>query len=989
VFTAWPGRSPQDVEDQVTYPLTTALLGVPKVRTIRSTSMFGFSSIYVIFHDDADFYWSRSRVLEKLNSLPMGTLPADVRPALGPDATGMGQIFWYTLEGRTEDGSPAGGWDLHELRTIQDWIVRFQLMSVEGVSEVASIGGFVQEYQVDVDPDAMRAYGVTLDQVFMAIRASNADVGARTIEINRVEYVIRGRGYIREVDDIRRTVIAAHNGVPVYVENVATVALGPALRRGVLDKNGSEAVGGVVVVRYGENPLAVIGRVRDEISRIADSLPRKAVIRPDADLDSVAAWCSARHIEPWTQGKANSDALIAWHDANPEEILPDWLSISRVHIEPFYDRTDLIYETLGTLNTALEHEVLITIIVVLVMVMHLRSSLLISAMLPLAILMTFIGMKAFGVDANVVALSGIAIAIGTIVDMGIILCENILKHLDEASPDESRLEVIYRASHEVGSAVLTAIATTVVSFLPIFFMIGAEGKLFKPLAWTKTLALIASVVIALTILPAFAWLLFRHRKKPSDTGTKTANQPSRIVNISLLVIVWLLLTHLWMPLGLQRAFLLNALFVGVGIGSLLGSFYLFMHYYERILRWCLAHKLTFISIPGFLLVLGILIWQGIAAFVPPTRDTALDRMFPGLAEEFMPRLDEGSFLYMPTTSFHASIGEAVDAMQKQDRGIASVPEVDRVVGKLGRVQSPLDPAPISMMETVILYKSEYITDRSGKVQRFRHDGEDFVRGVNGELIPDAGGEPFRQWRDHIRSPEDIWTHIRSPEDIWTEIETAAKVPGSTSASPLGPIETRRIMLQTGISSSVGIRIEGPDLETIEAAGIRLEQILRDIPSVKSSTVRADRIVGKPYLEIQIDREAAARHGVPIRKIQDTIEVAVGGKPITTTVEGRERYPVRVRYKRELRNTIEEISRILIPTGHGAQIPLEQVADIEYVRGPQSIKGVNARLVGYVTFSPADGSTDIDAVHDIEQVLDNLREEKMLHVGPVTLNFVGT
>lgn len=468
VFSKWPGRSPQDVEDQVSYPLTVSLLGLPGVKTVRSYSMFGFSSIYVIFDDSVEFYWSRSRLLEKLASLPQGTLPENVRPMLGPDATGLGQIFWYTLEGRDSEGNPAGGWDLAELRSIQDWYVRYGLMGVAGISEVASVGGFVKEYQIDVDPDAMHDKGVSLAEVFAAIKQSNIDVGARTIEINRVEYVIRGIGFVKSLEDLEKAVIKAVNNIPIRVSDVATVTLGPALRRGVLDKAGAETVGGVAVVRYGDNPLAAIERIKEKIKEISPGLPSKTL----------------------------ADGTV-----------------SKVTIVPFYDRSGLIHETLGTLKTALGQEILITIIVVLVMVMHFKSSFLVSALLPLAVLMSFIGMKVFGVDANVVALSGIAIAIGTIVDMGIIICENILTKLDRAESEESTLLVIYNASTEVGSAVLTAVATTIVSFLPIFTMQAAEGKLFKPLAYTKTFALIASVVIALTVLPPLAHLLFSRVKK--------------------------------------------------------------------------------------------------------------------------------------------------------------------------------------------------------------------------------------------------------------------------------------------------------------------------------------------------------------------------------------------------------------------------------------------------------------------------------------------
>jgi Cu(I)/Ag(I) efflux system membrane protein CusA/SilA len=469
VFTEWPGRSPQDIQDQITYPLTVSLLGIPNVKTIRSNSMFGFSSIYIIFEDDADWDQSRNKIIERLNSLSPDTLPDGVRPALGPDATALGQVFWYTLEGYDTDGNPAGGWDLHELRTVQDWTVRDALMSAGGVAEVASVGGFVKEYQIDVDPDAMHAANIGLNDVFGAIKASNRDVGARTIEINRVEYVVRGIGFIKSVSDIEQVVVKVNDNVPIRVKDIAHVSMGPALRRGVLDKEGAEAVGGVVVVRYGENPLEVIQNVTAKINEIAPGLPRKTL----------------------------ADGTV-----------------SQVKIIPFYDRTGLIYETLGTLNDAIAQEILITVIVIIILLRHFRSSVLISGLLPLAVLMCFIAMRFFKVEANIVALSGIAIAIGTMVDMGIVICENIVRHLQEAPADKSRLQLIYDATCEVGSAVLAAIATTIVSFLPVFTMIGAEGKLFRPLAFTKTFALLASAIIAIFVIPVFAYWFYhvRHRR---------------------------------------------------------------------------------------------------------------------------------------------------------------------------------------------------------------------------------------------------------------------------------------------------------------------------------------------------------------------------------------------------------------------------------------------------------------------------------------------
>ncbi|MCZ6571498.1 MAG: efflux RND transporter permease subunit, partial [Deltaproteobacteria bacterium] len=669
VFTEWPGRSPQDVEDQVTYPLTVALLGLPGVKSVRSFSMFGFSSIYVIFDESVEFYWSRSRILEKLSSLPSQTLPEGVNPALGPDATPLGQVFWYTLEGRDPQGDPTGGWDLEELRSIQDWQVRYALQSVEGVSEVASVGGFVREYQIDADPDAMHAYGVSLAQVIRAVQRSNADVGARSIEVNRVEYAIRGVGFLRSVEDIEETAVALRNDVPVRIRDIAHVGIGPALRRGALDKGGAEAVGGVVVVRYGANPLEVIGRLKEKIAEISPALP--------------------------------------------EKVLADGTR-SRVRIIPFYDRTGLIHETLGTLEEALRLEILVAVLVVLVLVRNVRSSGLIAATLPLAVLMAFIGMKLFSVDANIMALSGIAIAIGTMVDMGVIVCENIVRHLRASESSEDRLGVIYRATCEVGGAVVTAVATTVVSFLPVFTLQAAEGKLFRPLAFTKTFALLAAVVIALALIPTAAHLVFG-RWKPSRSPRTWGELPflarwlparlrhidAPIATVLAVLAVGALLVFEWSPLGAGTGVLRNVLFVLLLVGGLLWGVLVFQRTYPRLLRWSLDHKGAFLSIPTGILFVGLLIWLGfprVFGWLPDVLEKsapgrAIARSFPGLGREFMPPLDEGSFLYMPRTMAHASIGEALDVLSKLDMAIESIPEIDMVVGKLGRAESPLDPAP--------------------------------------------------------------------------------------------------------------------------------------------------------------------------------------------------------------------------------------------------------------------------------------------------------
>jgi copper/silver efflux system protein len=1056
VFTEWMGRSPQDIDDQISQPLTAALQGIPEVRTIRSYSMYGFSTIYVIFKEDMDFYDARTRILEKLASLKPGKdYPEGTSPQLGPDSTALGQVFWYTLEGRDPDGKPIGGWDLEELRTIQDWYVRYSLLAAEGVSEVASVGGFVREYQIDVDPDAMRAYGVTLTEVHAAVKNANIDVGAKTLELNRVEYFVRGIGFIKSVEDIERSVVKVRDNVPVLIEHVATVALGPALRRGVLDKDGAEAVGGVVVARYGANPLAVIKSVKDKIEELAPGLRAKVIIREGTSRAQVEEYAQRQGFEGYVGGELNHAAWVKHLRGIPREQRPSWANTSQVTIVPFYDRTGLIYETLGTLNSALSEEMLITFIVVILMVMHLRASLLIGGMLPLAVLLCFIAMKQFGVDANIVALSGIAIAIGTIVDMGIVICENILRHLDRAPPDAPRLEVVHRAASEVGSAVLTAVATTVVSFLPVFTMTGAEGKLFRPLAFTKTFALVASVIIALTVLPAAAHLLLRGRASGKKrravlfggiiaAGVVLATYglrrgsllifasgavvalfglyrifegmlPERlrrmgpiVASVVVVLLVGVVLSQHWEPLGPGRGFVRNFLFVAILVVGLLGFFKLFQWVYPRLLRWCLAHKAAFLSLIVLIVVFGATAWMGLEkvfGFVP----TIVGKLggseqavrshgywvggasrFPGLGKEFMPDLDEGSYLYMPTTMTHASIGEAADILAKQDQTFRSIPEIDSVVGKLGRAETSLDPAPISMIETVINYKPEYLAAPDGRRLMYRLEdsdrphttdgaGQRFALDDDGALIPDPDGQPFRQWREHIRNPD----------DIWNEIVQTGRIPGTTSAPKLMPIKARIVMLQSGMRAPMGVKIKGPSLEAIEEVGLQIERLLKEVPGVEPSAVIADRIIGKPYLEIVPDRGALARYGVKIRAFQDIVEIAIGGRTITQTVEGRQRFPVRVRYQRELRDSIETLGKILVPGTEGTQIPLRELADIIYVRGPQVIKSEDAFLVGYVLFDKKPSEAEVDVVERAQAYLEQKRASGELTIPPgVTCTFAG-
>jgi copper/silver efflux system protein len=1044
VFTEWAGRSPQDVEDQVTYPLTVSLLGVPGVREVRSLSSFGFSMIFLIFEEGVEFYWSRARILEKLNSLPAGLLPEATQPALGPDATALGQIFWYTLEGRDPDGQPVGGWDLHALRTAQDWYVRYGLLSAEGISEVASIGGFVQEYQIDVNPDALRAYGVTLNQVFTAVAASNLDVGARVTEINRIEYILRGVGFIKRLADLEEVAVAVgEDRMPVRVADVAVVGLGPAERRGVLTQSGAEAVGGVVVVREGFNPLQAITNVKQRITEISPGLPAKALIDwTRTTIAEVERFTRTQGFAAFSSADPSAldhESWLHWLRSNPRDAWPAWVTISQLEIVSFYDRTGLIYETLGTLSDALLQQILVTVIVVILMVLHLRSAVIISAMLPLAVLMCFIFMKLFNVDSNIVSLAGIAIAIGTIVDMGIIVTENALKHLKEAPPDEPRMEVVHRSTREVGSAVLTAISTTIISFLAVFTMTGAEGKMFTPLAFTKTFVLIGSVIVALTVVPAaihmligkridwrrlrrlllfgiglaavivtavglgqrwtLVWIsgllllavvvvhLYRDRlparpramvQRFGDAATRISRIAPWIASIAAVIAIGWVLTVVWEPLGPELGFVRNAIFVTLLVGGLLGVFFLFQYVYAPILRFCLDHKLLFLAIPTVLVVLGTSVWLGFDrtfGFVPATarhlgiqpqtiRTSApwawAAHEFPGLGREFMPPLDEGSFLWMPTTMPHASMGEVIEVLRYQDMAIASIPEIESVTGKLGRAESALDPAPISMIESVIEYKSEYITDTDGRRINFRYDRQngDFVRDDQGQLIPDPSGRPFRQWRDHIRTPR----------DIWNEIVSAAHIPGTTSAPMLQPIETRLVMLQTGMRAAMGIKLRAPDLNTLDRMAVEIEGLVRQVPTVNAATVNADRVVGKPYFEIEIDRTAIARYGLNIMDVQDVITVAIGGRTLTTTIEGRERFPVRVRYPRELRDDPEALKRVLVPGMDGTQIPLGELAEIRFTRGPQMIRSEDTFLTAYITFGPMPGHAEVEVVEQVRDFL---------------------
>jgi Cu(I)/Ag(I) efflux system membrane protein CusA/SilA len=918
VFTKFPGGSPQDVEDQITYPLSTALQGIPKIKEIRSRSMPGFSIIYLVFKEDAGFYWTRSRIAERLASLPQGTLPEGVTPSLGPDATPLGQIYWYTLEGRDAEGNPTGGWGLQEKRTVQDYYVRYALAAADGVAEVASVGGFVREYQVEVDPNLLRARDVTLGEVERAVRKSTKEVGSGTVEITGVEYLVRGIGFVEKKQEIAQTVIKRVDGTPIRVKDIGQVTEGPAPRRGALTRGGVESAGGIVVAREGANPREVIESVKKEIEKIEPSLPSK-------------------ELEDGTT--------------------------SQLEIVPFYDRTDLIDRTVGTLSTTLYQQALVVVLVVLLMMLHLRSSVLISILLPMAVLMAFVGMKYSGVTANVVALAGIAIAIGTMVDLGIIITENIVQHLEERGEDKSAALAVRDGAAEVAPAILTAITVTIISILPIFLLGGQEGRMFGPLAYTMTYALAASLVVSFAAIPPLAYLMMRF-DFDAIVPEYVARYATIIIGIVTILVVAGLLTQSWMPLGPAAGFWVNFGFVGLILASVLGSFWIFRLGYEPILRAILRNKAIFALLPMALVATGLSVWLGFSStlsFLPNTvlqssAGKTLQETFPGLERQFMPKLDEGSFLYMPVTMPHGSLGESLDMVKQADILFEQIPEVEESIGKIGRADTPLDPAPIGMLETIVHYKPEYKEDERGRRLRFAVDENgDYKRDDSGELIRDPDGLPYRNWRDHIERPEDIWQEM---------VEATDEIPGLTSASQLQPIETRLLMLQSGIRAPVAVRLRGADLETMGETAVEIESILREHPMVNPATVNANRPVGKPYLEIVPRREALSRWGVTMADFQSVVQTAIGGQIVARTVEGRERYNLRVRYPREMRDDPEAIRDILVPTSDGEHIQLETVADVRFERGPEGIRSEDGYLVTYVMFAPAEEAGQIETVEAV-------------------------
>jgi len=784
VYTDWEGRSPDLVEDQVTYPISTAFIAAPKVKFVRGESMFGKSFVYVIFQDGTDIYWARSRVIEYLSSI-RASLPEGVNPTIGPDATGVGWVYEYAL---VDD---SGKLDLSQLRSIQDWNLRYALESVKGVAEVAPVGGFVKEYQIDVDPNALLAHGIPLSELVARVKSSNSDVGGKTFEVSTTEYFVRGRGYFKSIADIENVALKVEKGTPVYVKNVGSVHLGGALRRGVAELDGEgEVVGGIVVMRYGENALSVIDGIKRKIDNIKSSLP------------------------------------------------------TGVRIVPTYDRSELINRSIATLREKLIEECIVVALVCLLFLWHVRSALVAIITLPIAILASFIPMYYSHLTSNIMSLGGIAIAIGAMIDAAIIMVENAHKSLEQFREEHGRepnngerIEVIVAAAKTVGRPLFFSLLVITVSFLPVFSLTAQEGRLFKPLAFTKTFSMFFAAMLAITLAPVLMTLLIRGKIAP-----ETKNPLNRFL-ISI---------------------------------------------YEPALNFVLRFR-ALVLLSAFLLLL--------LTIFP----------FARLGKEFMPPLNEGTLLYMPTAVPGMSITEATKILQIQDRQLKKFPEVTTVFGKAGQAETPTDPAPLSMFETIVSLK------------------------------------PFDQWPRGM-----TW------EKLLKEMNMNLRTPGMANIFWM-PIQTRTEMLSTGFRSALGIKVFGPDLQGIENLAVQIEKAIGDLPDTRSAF--AERTVGGYFLDFDVNREAAARYGLTAGDVNDVVETAIGGKTITTTVEARERYPVRARYAPDFRQDLDSLKRVLIPTPTGAQIPISLVADINYRTGPPSIRNENGQLVGFVLVDPA--TSDID------------------------------
>ena len=889
VYTEVPGQAPQVVEDQVTYPLTTAMLSVPYAKSVRGYSFFGLSFVYIIFEDGTDIYWARSRVLEYLN-LVSGRLPKGVTPSLGPDATGVGWVYEYVLR------DASGKLDNQQLRSIQDWYLRYELTAVPGVSEVASIGGFVKQYQVEVDPSRLNAYGLSIKGLRTAIERSNNDVGGRLVEMSETEFMVRGLGYLSSLDDLRMVSLGVDSrGTPILLKHVADVKIGPELRRGALEWNGEgEVVGGIVVMRYGENALTTIARVKERLKELEKGLP------------------------------------------------------DGVTIEMGYDRSGLIERAVTTLKTKLIEEMAVVALVCIIFLLHFRSAFVAIFTLPVGILTAFIVMYLMGINANIMSLGGIAIAIGVMVDASVVLVENAHKHMEKWQGKRSHAQVIIDSAREVGPALFYSLLIITVSFLPVFTLEEQSGRLFSPLAYTKTFAMAASSVLAVTVIPVL--MTFFVRETPAF-GKLREGRRKFLYSLCAAAIPFAVLVASASGVPLPSW----SFWVAFGLGVIL--FLLLLP--QRIMKEEENPISRFFIRLYRPVIHGVLNWRRTTVFVALIILAATAYPLSRLGSEFMPPLNEGDLLYMPTTLPGISVTKARELLQQTDKIIQRFPEVRHTLGKVGRAETSTDPAPLSMIETTIVLRPEVERERL-VVPRFYDDWPGwlarplslvFPKEKEGKIIHEWRKVPvkrfFSSWPDPLKKPlAFLWPEERhiTIEELSADLNQAVRFPGLTNAWTM-PIKTRIDMLSTGIKTPVGIKVMGTDLSVLSDIGSQIEANLRNLPGTLS--VYSERVTGGKYLDIDINRDHIARYGLSVDDVQKVIMTAIGGMNITWTVEGLERYPVNLRYNREYRNDLESLGRVLVPTPRGAHIPLAQLASLAYKDGPAGIKSENARRTAWV------------------------------------------
>ncbi len=889
IYTEYPGQAPQVVEDQVTYPLTTAMLSVPFAKVVRGYSFFGVSFVYLIFEDGTDIYWARSRVMEYLNFVS-GRLPDGVTPSLGPDATGVGWVYEYILKDTT------GKTDLAELRSLQDWFVRYELTAVPGVSEVASIGGFVKQYQVEVDPNKLLSYNIPIQKIKKAIQRSNADVGGKLIEMGETEFMVRGLGYIKSVEDIEQVAVSVDDkGTPILLKDIANIGIGPELRRGILEWNGEgETVGGIVIMRFGENALEVIKRVKEKLKDLEKGLPEG------------------------------------------------------VEIVSGYDRSALIERAVETLKVKLTEEMIVVALICIIFLLHFRSAFVAIFTLPVGILMSFMIMFPFGINANIMSLGGIAIAIGVMVDASIVMVENAHKHLERDRGKKSHTQIIINASKEVGPALFFSLLIITVSFLPVFSLMEQSGRLFRPLAYTKTSAMAASSILAITIIPVL--MTFFVRENPIDPKLP-GRQKTKIWILALSGPPLAVIIAGFAGIKLPELSLVFALGFSIFLGICLSPQKIIPEGKNPLNRFLIRIYLPTIK--------RVLKWRKITVLVSLAAIAVTWYPMSRVGSEFMPPLNEGDLLYMPTTLPGISITKAKELLQQTDKIIKRFPEVKSVMGKIGRAETSTDPAPLSMIETVIVLRPQVEHEMIDKKRFFSNWAVWLKKPLTWVWPEQVKGKILHEWRKKpIKWFYSNWPKIFKVPFTWIipqeryitiheladDLEQAVKFPGLTNAWTM-PIKTRIDMLSTGIKTPVGIKIMGPDLEILANLGEQIEALLRNKKGTMS--VFSERVTGGNYLDFTIKREEIARYGLHVQDVQDIIKTAIGGMNVTYTIEGLERYPVNLRYNREFRDNIDMIKRVLIPTPSGAQVPLTQLADISIKKGPAGIKSENSKRSAWV------------------------------------------